>query len=32
MKIIEEKVGKNLENMVTWEIFLNTTQMVYAIR
>jgi hypothetical protein len=29
---LEEKVGKNLEHMGTWEIFLNRIPMAYALR
>ena len=32
MKLTEEKVGKSLEHMDTGEIFLNRTQMTYALR
>jgi hypothetical protein len=32
LKLIEEKVGKNLEDMGTGEKFLNRTAMVYAVR
>ena len=32
LKLIEEKVGENLEHMDTGEIFLNRTPMVYALR
>ena len=32
MKLIKEKVGKNLEHMSTGEIFLNRTPMTYALR
>jgi hypothetical protein len=33
LKLIEEKVGKSLENMGTWEKkFLNRTPMAYAVR
>ena len=32
LKLIEEKVGKNLEDMGTGEIFLNRTAMACAVR
>ena len=32
LKLIEEKVGKNLENIDTGEHFLNRTPMAYALR
>ena len=32
LKLIEEKVGKSLEDMTTGEKFLNRTAMAYAIR
>jgi len=32
LKLIEEKVGKNLEHMGTAEIFLNKIPMAYALR
>jgi hypothetical protein len=32
LKIIEKKVGKNLEDMSTGEIFLNRTPIAYALR
>jgi hypothetical protein len=32
LKLIEEKVGKNLEHMGTGEKFLNRTPMAYALR
>ena len=32
LNLIEEKVGKSLENMGTGEKFLNRTQMAYALR
>ena len=32
MKLIEEKVGKSLKDMGTWEIFLNRTAMACAVR
>ena len=32
LNLIEEKAGKNLEHMGTWEIFLNKTPIAYAIR
>jgi len=32
LKLIEEKVGKNLEHMGTGENFLNKTAMTYALR
>jgi len=32
LKLIEEKVGKNLEHMGTGEDFLNKTPMAYALR
>jgi hypothetical protein len=32
LKLIEKKVGKNLEHMGTGEIFLNRTPVVYALR
>ena len=32
MKLIEEKVGESLEDMVTGEKFLNTTAMTCAVR
>jgi hypothetical protein len=32
VKLIEEKVGKILEHMGTWENFLNRTPIIYALR
>jgi hypothetical protein len=32
LKLIEEKVGKSLEHMDTWETFLNRTPMACAVR
>jgi hypothetical protein len=32
LKLIEEKVGKSLKHMGTWENFMNGTPMVYALR
>ena len=32
LKLIEQKVGKNLEHIGTGEIFLNRTPMAYALR
>ena len=32
LKLIEEKVGKSLEHIGRWEIFLNRTPMAYALR
>ena len=32
LKLIEEKVGENLEDMGTWEKFLNRTAMACAVR
>ena len=32
LKLIEEKVGKNLEDMGTGENFLNRTPIAYALR
>jgi ABC-type tungstate transport system permease subunit len=32
LKLIEEKVGKSLEDMGTWEKFLNRTAMACAVR
>jgi len=32
LKLIEDKVGKNLEHLGTREIFLNRTPMAYALR
>ena len=32
MKLIKEKVGKNLEHMSTGEIFLNRAPIAYAVR
>ena len=32
LKFIEEKVGKSLEDMGTWEKFLNRTAMAWAVK
>jgi hypothetical protein len=32
LKLIEEKVGKRLKDMGTWEIFLNRTSIACAVR
>jgi hypothetical protein len=32
LKLIEKKIGKSLEDMDTWEKFLNRTPMAYALR
>ena len=32
LKLVEKKVGKSLEHMGTREIFLNRTQIAYAVR
>ena len=32
LKLLEKIVGKSLEHMGTWEIFMNTTPVAYALR